>query len=284
MSFKGSDDEVRAAVRRHYAAALEGGGCCAPKGAGCCAVPAPAQIAMGVGYTPSDLETAPEGANLGFGCGNPLALAELRPGDVVVDLGSGAGFDCFLAAQRVGPGGRVIGVDMTPEMVERARELAARHGFSNVEFRLGEIEHLPVADGVADLVISNCVINLSPDKPRVFAEALRVLKPGGRLLVSDLVLVRPLPAAVQSSVAAYVGCISGAWLRDDYLAAISAAGFEEVRVLAEMAYPIGSSTPDASELALLGTPDLSPEELRAAADAVRSIRVSARKPVPCGAA
>jgi SAM-dependent methyltransferase len=274
-----SNNDVKGAVRQHYAAVVRtGSSCCGPATSGCCSPAAPAQIAQTVGYAPSDLHAVPDGANLGLGCGNPLALADLKPGDVVVDLGSGAGFDAFLAAPRVGAQGRVIGVDMTPEMIDRARSLAAREGVTNVEFRLGEIEALPVADGAADMVISNCVINLSPDKPRAFAEALRVLKPGGRLMVSDLVLRHCLPEAVQRSVSAYVGCISGAWLLDDYVAAISAAGFEDVQVLAEATYPASGSNPDDSDLALLDVPDLSLAELRAAADAVVSAQISARKP------
>jgi ubiquinone/menaquinone biosynthesis C-methylase UbiE len=219
----------------------------------------------------------PDGSNLGLGCGNPLAFAALEPGDVVVDLGSGAGFDCFLAARKVGETGRVIGVDMTHEMLDRARRNAADDGFTNVEFRLGEIENLPVADRTADMVISNCVINLSTDKPRVFGEALRVLKPGGRLMVSDLVLAKPLPESVRRSVEAYVGCIAGAMLKDDYLAAIRGAGFEGVEILAESVYPIGSSNPDASELAVLGAEGISPEDLRVTAESVVSVKVTAHR-------
>ena len=196
----------------------------------------------------------------------------------MVDLGSGAGFDAFIASPRVGPQGRVIGVDMTPEMIERARSLAARDGITNVEFRLGEIEALPVADNLADMVISNCVINLSPDKPRVFAEALRVLKPGGQLMVSDLVLLRPLPERVRASVEAYVGCISGASLRDEYLAMIGAAGFVDVEVLAESTYPIGASLPDDTERAVMEATGMSAEDLRATAESVVSVKVRARKP------
>lgn len=277
------EHDIKGKVRVHYGRVVQtGSSCCGPAAARCCAPSAPVHIATAVGYTPAELDAVPDGANLGLGCGNPLALADLKPGDVVVDLGSGAGFDCFLAARRVGPEGRVIGVDMTPEMVDHARALAERDGFTNVEFRLGEIENLPVADGSADMVISNCVINLSPDKPRVFAEALRVLKPGGRLMVSDLVLTRPLPDAVQRSVAAYVGCIAGAMLKGDYLAAIAAAGFGGIRVFDEFAYAVGSSSPDDSELALLDAPDLSPAELQAALTAVVSIKVAARKPHPEG--
>ncbi|MDD5565253.1 MAG: arsenite methyltransferase, partial [Thermoanaerobaculaceae bacterium] len=248
-----SNQEIKSSVRAHYASiARQSTGCCGPAGSGggCCGTSAPVAISKEVGYTDADLAAVPEGSNLGLGCGNPLAFAALSAGDVVVDLGSGAGFDCFLAARRVGANGRVIGVDMTPEMLDRARRNAALDGVANVEFRLGEIENLPVADATADVVISNCVINLSTDKPRVFREALRVLKPGGRLMVSDLVLARPLPDSVARSVAAYAGCIAGAMLKDDYLAAIRAAGFVDVEVLAESGYDIGGANADDTETAL----------------------------------
>ena len=273
--------DVKATVRRHYANIVrEGGSCCGPslKASGCCG-PDRSEIELSrmMGYSEDELGAAPEGSNLGLGCGNPLAFAALKLGDVVVDLGSGAGFDCFLAARQVGDSGRVIGVDMTPEMLDRARRNAAEDGYSNVEFRMGEIENLPVADATADMVISNCVINLSTDKPRVFREALRVLKPGGRLMVSDLVLERPLPESVRRSVEAYAGCIAGAMLKDDYLAAIRQAGFTEVEVQAESGYEVGSSNPDESELALLSDDGVTPEEARAAAAAVVSIKVTARR-------
>jgi len=275
------DVDVKAAVREHYASVVResGSGCgCGSAAVSCCGPTlAPAEQSKEIGYTEQDLAAVPDAANLGLGCGNPLAFAALEPGDVVVDLGSGAGIDCFLAARRVGPSGRVIGVDMTPEMLDRARRSAVDGGYANVEFRLGEIENLPVPDRTADMVISNCVINLSTDKPRVFREALRVLKPGGRLMVSDLVLAKPLPETVRRSVEAYVGCIAGAMLKDDYLAAIRDAGFAEVEVLAEAVYPIGSSSPDASELAVLTADGIPPEDLDAAAESVVSVKVSARK-------
>ena len=278
-----ANQNVKASVREHYASIARGEGSCCGTATkltgGCCgATSAPAELSTAVGYSKREPASVPEGANLGLGCGNPLAHVALKPGDVVVDLGSGAGFDCFLAAQRVGVEGHVIGVDMTPEMLDRARENAAKDGYANVEFRLGEIENLPVADGTADMVISNCVINLSTDKPRVFREALRVLKPGGRLMVSDLVLARPLPESVARSVAAYAGCIAGAMLKDDYLAAIRRAGFSNVEVLAEATYPIGSSLPDDTERAILADASISPEDMRAAAEAVMSVKVAARRP------
>ncbi len=269
------DSAIKAEVRRHYASiARQGSSCCGPSTSSCCGTPASREL----GYSEQELAQVPAGADLGLGCGNPTALASLEPGEVVVDLGSGAGIDCFLAAQRVGPAGRVIGVDMTHEMLERSRRAAVEGGFANVEFRLGEIENLPVADCTADVVISNCVINLSTDKPRVFREALRVLKPGGRLMVSDLVLEQPLPESVRHSVEAYAGCISGALLKEEYLEAIRAAGFVGVEIVGESGYAIGSSNPDASEVAALQAEGITPAELRAAADAVCSVKVRARRP------
>jgi ubiquinone/menaquinone biosynthesis C-methylase UbiE len=253
--------DIRTAVRDKYGAIASGvtSGCC-----GGCSGGAEA-IAEHIGYGSDDLAALPEGANLGLGCGNPLQHAALRPGETVLDLGSGAGMDAFLAAREVGPTGKALGVDMTPQMIERSRENARRAGIANVEFRLGEIEHLPVADASVDLVISNCVINLSPAKEQVFREALRVLKPGGRMLVSDLVLERPLPEKVRSSVEAYVGCIAGAALKDEYLELIRAAGFSAVEIVEEKGY---------------GDADVFGGEawLRESASAVRSIKVRAVKP------
>ena len=183
-----------------------------------------------LGYTEEDLAAAPEGANLGLGCGNPQAIAALRPGEVVVDLGAGAGFDCFLAARAVGPTGHVIGVDMTPEMVGKARENVAKSDYENVDFRLGEIEHLPVADATADVIISNCVINLSPDKPAVYAEAYRVLKPGGRLAVSDVVATAELPAEWRADMRLLSACIAGASTVDEVKEMLRVAGFVDIKV------------------------------------------------------
>ncbi len=274
------EQNIKKSVMEHYASIAEKqGSCCGPSSAaGCCSPDiVPDAMSRLVGYGDGELAEVPDGANLGLGCGNPVALASLKPGEVVVDLGSGAGFDCFLSANRVGPEGRVIGVDMTHAMLDKARKNAEKGGFGNVEFRLGEIENLPVADNAADIVISNCVINLSPDKPRVFAEAYRVLKPGGRLMVSDLVLTGPLPDSVRRSVEAYAGCISGAMLREDYLAAIRAAGFENVEVVAEGRYPIGSSNPDASEQAVLAGEGISKADMEEAAESVLSLKVRAFK-------
>jgi SAM-dependent methyltransferase len=183
-----------------------------------------------VGYSAQDLSSVPEGSNLGLGCGNPQAIASLKPGEVVLDLGSGAGFDAFLAAGQVGPAGKVIGVDMTPAMVEKARHNAAQAGFANVEFRLGEIEHLPVTDASVDVIISNCVINLSPDKSAVFDEAFRVLKPGGRLAISDVVALKPLPEILAKSAEAYACCISGAPEVKSLKGMLSSSGFSDIHV------------------------------------------------------
>lgn len=229
--------DIKKIVRDGYAKiAKQGGSCCSTDS--CCGSANPAQdISRSVGYSEDEINAVPEGANLGLGCGNPVAMASLKQGDVVLDLGSGAGFDAFLAAQRVGKKGHVIGVDMTKEMVEKARANAEKNGYSNAEFRLGEIENLPVEDNSVDVVISNCVINLSPDKKSVFEEAFRVLKSGGRLMVSDLVLVKELPGAVKESVEAYVGCLAGAVKKDEYLRFIKQAGFQDITVISESSYP-----------------------------------------------
>jgi len=228
--------EVRQAVRERYArAATEETGCCAPS---CCGGenPAPAEdIAHKIGYTEEELGALPENANLGLGCGNPTAIASLEPGETVLDLGSGAGIDCFLASQRVGPTGKVIGVDMTPEMLERARRNAAEGGYENVEFRLGEIEALPVANASVDVIISNCVLNLSPAKERALAEAYRVLKPGGRVVVSDMVSDLPVPAVLEGNLDAVAACLPT--YRERYLEQFRAAGFTELRITAERPYP-----------------------------------------------
>lgn len=234
-----TDEAIRAAVRDHYASVATGvakddpeapresdGGCCAPS---CCGG-STATSSLKVGYSPEDVSSAPEGADLGLGCGNPQAIAGLKPGEIVLDLGAGAGFDAFLAARQVGSNGRVIGVDMTPAMLEKARHNAAKAGVENVEFRLGEIEHLPVADTSVDVIMSNCVINLSPDKPAVFAEAFRVLKPGGRIAVSDVVATKPLPDALARSVAAHAGCIAGAADVETLKAMLAASGFTGIRI------------------------------------------------------
>jgi len=232
--------EIKKVVREGYAKiAKQSSSCCAPVNSCCGSTDLVQNISKSIGYTEEELKAVPEGANLGLGCGNPTALASLREGEVVLDLGSGGGIDCFLAASKVGENGRVIGVDMTPEMLEKARENASKGKYTNVEFRLGEIENLPVADNSVDVVISNCVINLSPDKAQVFKEAYRVLRPGGRVMVSDIVLLKELPDAIKSSVAAYTGCIAGASRKEDYLATVASAGFQDVEVVSEVSLGTG---------------------------------------------
>ena len=274
-------ETIKSAVRQRYGIAAQGRTCCSesPSSKGCgCGHPG-----LEVGYQLEDLAAAPDGANLGLGCGNPVALASLKEGEVVLDLGSGAGFDAFLSSKRVGPKGRVIGVDMTPEMLDKANGLAAKHGFTNVEFRKGDIEALPVASGEIDVIISNCVINLATDKARVFREAFRVLKPGGRLMVSDIVLLKPLPAAMRLNLDAYAACLAGALVKEDYLDAIRAAGFAQVAVSGESGYDFGTPSPDQVAAAQAIDPSLTAEDLRAAAGAVSSIKVSAIKPLEVGA-
>jgi len=274
----GEQDDIRRSVREGYARVARGSGSCCGPSRSCCGTPSPQTISRAVGYSDDDLSGVPDGADLGLGCGNPVALASLRPGEIVLDLGSGAGIDCFLAAGKVGTEGKVIGVDMTPEMLEKARKNAVSAGVANVEFRLGEIEHLPVADDSVDVVISNCVINLSPDKPQVFREAFRALRPGGRLMVSDIVLHSPLPRRLLDSAAAYVGCISGASLKADYLRMVSAAGFANVTIVSEERFPVEATASDPTLQALVRESGLSVDELRLAAAGVRSAKVSAIKP------
>jgi len=228
-----SSEIVRETIRKGYTAIAQG------ESSGCCGSLSPKKLASGIGYTAEELEHLPEGANMGLSCGNPTAIANLRVGQVVLDLGSGGGFDVFIAAKKVGPNGKVIGVDMTPEMVGKARAAIPRFtektGLSNVEFRLGEIEHLPAADASVDVVISNCVINLSPDKQQVWREIARVLKRGGKACISDLAMKKPLPEKVLKSAAAFVGCVAGAVPIDQMINMAKRAGLKNV-IVAEKVY------------------------------------------------
>lgn len=223
-------ETIRQAVLENYTkVAQRGGGGCGPEAPGCCGG-GTVSISNQIGYSEAELASVPEGADMGLGCGNPQAIASLKPGETVLDLGSGGGFDCFLAARQVGETGRVIGVDMTPEMIRKARANALKGGYSNVEFRLGEIEHLPVADRSVDAIISNCVINLSPDKASVFREAFRVLKPGGRLAIADIVATAALPEDARQDLALISGCVGGAALIDEIERLLREAGFRDVRI------------------------------------------------------
>jgi SAM-dependent methyltransferase len=262
------EGQIKEMVRARYGGIAEAASaaesCCAPA-ASCCGPTAdPNSKSRNMGYSDAELTAVPEGANLGLGCGNPQAIAALKPGEVVIDLGSGAGFDCFLAAHQVGPGGHVIGVDMTHEMLKKARENAGKVGAGNVEFRLGELEHLPIADNAADVILSNCVINLVPDKAQVFREAYRVLKPGGRLAISDVVNTTPLPAELQADNALLCGCIAGAAPVERIEAWLAEAGFADVQI---------SPKPESREMIATWAPGRGIENF------VASATVEARKPV-----
>lgn len=274
-------EKTRETVRKAYGRIAETAeSCCEPKG-GCCGPAASTAegLVRNIGYGEAELASVPEGANLGLSCGNPTALASLRPGETVLDLGAGGGFDVFIAAEKVGPSGRAIGVDMTPEMLGRASRNAEaftrRTGLRNVEFRLGEIEHLPVADASVDAVISNCVLNLSPEKEQVWREIARVLRPGGRAAISDLALLRPLPEAIRGRVEALVGCVAGAALAEDVERMARAAGLTDVVLERKSDYVdamVNLDDPLYRELAAHLPPGAR------AGDYVTSLSVSARKP------
>ncbi|MFO7774639.1 MAG: arsenite methyltransferase [Candidatus Hydrogenedentota bacterium] len=284
MSSSRHDEEsIRDQVRQGYTVVATGGGssCCGPQ-SDCCGsaeTDEASAMALALGYDAAELADLPEGANMGLSCGNPAALASLVPGETVVDLGSGGGFDVFLAGRKVGAEGRVIGVDMTPAMVSKARSNAEQYreqtGLDNVEFRLGEIEHLPVPDNSGDVVISNCVINLSPDKPQVWREIARVLKPGGRVAVSDVALRQPLPEAIRGMVEALVGCVAGASLIEDIRAMMGDAGLEDITLTPKQEF--------VDQVSAGGDPMW--EKIRSnlpgdasAADYITSLDIAARKP------
>ena len=264
-------DTIREQVKERY-------GNFAKQGCSCCGSVNTSADNMSklVGYSNEDIGSVPQGANLGLGCGNPIALASLKAGETVLDLGSGAGFDCFLAAKKVGPKGKVIGVDMTPEMLKRAKENASKGGYKNVEFREGVIEALPVENDSVDAVISNCVINLSTNKEQVFKEMYRVLKKGGKFMVSDMTLSKELPEELRESVAAYAGCIAGAITKEEYLAGIKKAGFKDVKIVKEEPFPLDSAE-DPSVKEIFDKLGLSKEDLLKAAPSVVSIKVQGRK-------
>jgi len=269
---KGKEEDIERVVRERYGQIAQQGGLTT----GCGCGPSATDVAARIGYSDTEVAAVPDGANLGLGCGAPLTAAALRPGETVLDLGSGAGFDAFLAAREVGPSGRVIGVDMTPEMLERARRNAESGGFHNVEFRAGHIEALPVDNDSVDAIISNCVINLVPDKAAVYREVARVLRPGGRVVISDIVLDAPLPPVIADSVAAFTGCVAGAALRDDYLRTIADAGLVDVEVVSDRGF---------GEMAVAMVPAELVQQARGAgidvlavARTVRSLTIRARKP------
>ncbi|OPX75968.1 MAG: arsenite S-adenosylmethyltransferase [Methanosaeta sp. PtaB.Bin018] len=272
------EKEIKRAVKEGYARIAKQAtsyyasrGCC-----GCSDVSE--EICRRLGYSEEEIQAAPPESNLGLGCGNPVSLATIKEGEIVLDMGSGAGFDCFLASTKVGSSGKVIGVDITSEMVDKARANARKAGYSNIDFRQGDLENMPVADNYVDVVISNCVINLVPNKKMVFKEAFRVLKPGGRLAVSDVVLQRELPDFVKRSTEAYIGCLAGAIMKEEYLEIIKNVGFQDIRVVAESSFPIESLICETAESARVESPKISAEQLEEVADSVLSIKIGAVKP------
>jgi len=261
------EEKIKKMVREGYAKiAKTKNCCCSPK------------ISKKIGYTKKELHSVPKGADFSLGCGNPVALVSLKEGETVLDLGSGAGLDCFLAANIVREKGNVIGVDMTPEMIDKARENCRKGNYKNVEFRLGEIENLPVADNTADVTISNCVINLSPNKKRVLKEAFRTLKPGGRLMISDIVLLKELPKAIKKSVQAYIGCLSGAIIKDKYIELIKDAGFQDVKIVEETRFPIDFVVNDPAAKAIMKESNTLVKNAKTLVSSVASIKVYGIKP------
>jgi len=272
------EKEIKRAVREGYARIAKQAtsyyasrSCC-----GCADISE--EIGKKLGYSDEEIQAVPPGSNLGLGCGNPVALASLNEGEIVLDMGAGAGFDCFLASTRVGPSGKVIGVDMTSEMVDKARANARKGGYTNIDFRQGDLENMPVADNYVDVVISNCVINLVPNKNMVFKEAFRVLKHGGRLAVSDVVLQKELPEFVKRSTEAYIGCLAGAIMKDEYLEIIKTVGFQDVKVVAESGFPIESLICDKAGSPITDMPKISEEQQRDVSNSILSIKVCAVKP------
>ena len=272
-------EQIKKVVRERYAKIVKQESfCCGTIESSCGSSNSAHKISKIIGYSDEELKAVPEDSNLGLGCGNPVAFASLGEGEVVLDLGSGAGFDCFLTANKVGKNGRVIGVDMTPEMIEKARENSKKGNYENVEFRLGEIENLPVADNSVDVVISNCVIVLSPDKRKVFSEAFRVLKPGGRLMISDIVLLSQLPDFIKNSIEAYIGCVSGAMIKDEYIRKIEAAGFHNVKIIDETSFPIEHITSIETISSIVDKFKIPPEKVKEIASSILSIKVYGLKP------
>jgi arsenite methyltransferase len=271
---KKNEAKVRKMVREGYGKiAKQENSCC---GCGCGSI---TNVSEQVGYTKEELKSVPEGADLNLGCGNPVAMASLKEGEIVIDLGSGGGLDCFLAAKKVGTRGKVIGVDMTAEMLDKARANCRKGKFTNVEFRLGEIENLPVADNTADVIISNCVINLSPNKPRVFEEAYRVLKPNGRLMISDMVLLKEIPEAIMKNVEAYIGCIAGAEKKQDYLKQIKKAGFNKVEIVEETKLPFEVLVSNATAQQVMKQLKITKKKAKEIFGSVLSIKVTSTKPI-----
>ncbi len=274
------DQDIKNIVKTRYGQVAKASSPCCSQPTSCCSPQNAAEnISKSIGYSKEELKATPEGANLGLGCGNPVALASLQEGEIVLDLGSGAGFDCFLAANKVGKKGKIIGIDMTPEMIEKARENVEKGNYDNVEFRLGEIENLPLESESIDVIISNCVINLSPEKDAVFQEAFRVLKPGGRMMVSDIVLLNDLPVSIKKSVLAYTGCIAGALKKEDYIQGIKNAGFQKIEVLGEHPFPLVPEPEDPMVKAIADESEIKVDQILKMAQSVVSISICGYKPL-----
>jgi SAM-dependent methyltransferase len=290
-----NENEIKKMVKNHYSQVAShsdiscGKKLCTQKRTSCCCVSTNREkkscckdnsyeISRNIGYSETDLVQIPEVSNFGLGCGNPVAIASLKKGDIVLDLGSGMGIDCFLAAEKVGRKGKVIGIDMTPEMIEKARKIAQEGGYTNVEFRLGEIETLPVANNSLDRIISNCVINLIPDKERVFQEAFRVLKPGGKIVLSDIVLTKELPESIKTSIEAYVGCLSGAILKEKYLELMKTSGFIKIELHKETSFPVNEIIDDPNRQENVNMSHIPSEKAQTVFFSVLSISVSGEKP------
>jgi SAM-dependent methyltransferase len=272
------EERIKEVVKKAYGrVARQKSSCCGPVNSCCGGAETARVISTKIGYSQQEIQAVPEGADMGLGCGNPIALASLKKGETVLDLGAGGGFDCFLAANKVGESGRVIGVDMTPEMIKKARQNARKGGYKNVEFRLGEIENLPVEDNSVDVIISNCVINLVPDKKKAFREVFRVLKTGGRIMISDIVLSKELPERIRESLELYVGCLSGAALKKDYLSEIKEAGFQDMKIVDETVFPFELLADGPTAAAIVEHLRLSPDQIKEIADSVMSIKVSGTK-------
>jgi len=281
ISVKMSNDLIQQNVKSGYAAIVKRNTkksflsnffqCCDPKEIA-------TEIGKKIGYSEEELKNVPEDANLGIGCGNPTALASIQKGETILDLGSGAGFDCFLASRETGETGKVIGVDITPEMIAQAQKNAEKGNYKNVEFKIGEIEHLPVESNSIDLIISNCVINLSSQKEQVFKEAFRVAKPNGRIIISDIILLNDLPAYVKKSVEGHIACLAGAVRKEDYINAIEKAGFIDIRIDKQAVFPIELMLNDPIAEKIVRENNLSENDIKSIANSIASISISAKKP------
>lgn len=271
------NSEIKEKVKQGYGKIAQNSSSCCPATSCCSPLLKAEEISKDIGYAEEEMNSVPEGSNLGLGCGNPIATASIKRGETIIDLGSGAGFDSFLAANATGENGRVIGIDMTPDMIDKARENAEKSGYGNVEFILADIEDIPLENNVADLIISNCVINLSPNKGKVFSEAYRLLKTGGRIMVSDIVIEKDLPASVMNSIEAYIGCISGAEKVEDYLGYIKGTGFKQVKIIDKTIFSLDNINDSEFFAEIARSLNINEKDLGDVQKSILSIKVSAIK-------